>query len=368
MSNALLPITLLRPSCLAAIIRTSSVPVTQPCGTATLAFLRHFSWYTPCSLSLFQLHNSPLAPSIPQFHFRSFSSSLNLRASVSKLPKTVSIPSEPSQRKRQVRIGPLPCGELSPTTIESIFGHGVSPADGNGVLRILHHRRVSGSLADYGVDNLSNKFRNMTPELAMRGLEWLRNAFPVDEARAAEEWAEKEANRIAYEIWLSEEQGGKKFENPAKVWREMEEERQKRIYQTGLLHHGPSVMEESIKEKRRKRLEEAAKRAEEKEAKEAKEREMIASGEWVKSPGGTALIKPGQKTYVDIFGREQVDDRQKWTEYYNKKSQTPFKSEEEMRKSNTVCNPVPRSSSLSSRSLYFRYSPLISCRSSVSTP
>ena len=171
----------------------------------------------------------------------------------------------------------------------------------------------------------------------MKGLEWLRQAFPVDEARAAEEWAEKEANRIAYELWLAEEQGGKAVSNPEQVWKEMKEEEkmQQRQYQTTMLHHGPSVLEQSIKEKRKKRLEEATKRAEEKEAKEAEEAKLIASGEYIRSPGGTALIKPGQTTYVDIFGKEVVDRRKEWSDYYNKKAATPFKSEEEMRNAQT---------------------------------
>ncbi|KAF2200047.1 hypothetical protein GQ43DRAFT_441937 [Delitschia confertaspora ATCC 74209] len=337
MSNVLLPVALLRPSCLLA-VRPGSVSVTQQWNAVSIAFGRHFSSQKPYLRPylrlrpILQLYNS----SLPQFHLRSFSTTLHPRASVNKSSQ-ITLPSAPElpKKKRQVRIGPLPCGEVSPKTIESIFGRRISPADGNGVLRILHHRRISGSLADYGVDNLSNKFRGLTPELATRGLEWLRNAFPVDEARAAEEWAEREANRISYELWLQEEEGGKKEENPEAAWQQIQEEK-KRVYHTGMLHHGPSVLEQSIQEKRKKRLEAAAKRAEEKEARKAKERELIASGQYVRSPGGTALVKPGQTTYVDVFGREQVDERKKWTEHFAKMSETPFKSEEEMLKSKTI--------------------------------
>jgi rhomboid-like protein len=285
--------------------------------------------------------NSALSPSTPQFCFRSFRRSFHPHAPLPGSPRNASASNTAAEKKkRQVRIGPLPCGELPPKTIENIFGRGISAADGNAALRILHHRRVSGSLADHGA-SLTDKFRNISPAISKRALEWLRKEFPVNEARAAEEWAEKEANRIAYELWLSEEEGGKKLADPAKAWREMEEEqREKRVYQTGILHHGPSVFQENIKLKRMKRLEEATKRAEEKEAKEAEEAKLIASGEYVRSPGGTALIKPGQTTYVDIFGKEVLDDRKKWADYYNMKAASPFKSEEEMAKAKTTFQRV----------------------------
>lgn len=340
MSNALLPVALLRPSCLAAVtVRPSVAPLIHQWVTVArhISSSQHHSysgsWQQRYPVSSLLHCNSVLSPSIPQFSFRSFTRSFHPQAPLPGSPRATTAA---EKKKRQVRIGPLPCGELPPKSIESIFGRGIPASDGNAALRILHHRRVTGSLADQGA-NLRDKFRYFTPALSKQGLEWLRREFPVDEARAAEEWAEKEANRIAYELWLSEEEGGKKHTNPEKVWRDMEDEdKAKRVYQTGMLHHGPSVLEESIKRKRLKRLEQATKRAEEKEAKEAEEAKLIASGEYVRSPGGTALIKPGQTTYVDIFGREQLDDRKQWADYYNKKAATPFKSEEEMRNSKTT--------------------------------
>jgi rhomboid-like protein len=342
MSNVLLPGALLRPSCRAA-MRPSSATITSSRKAATLTGIRHSSSQHSC-YDLRHIYSLPVprrsifAPPLQPFSFQVFTRSFHPHVPLPKSPRTTSSPNPVEKKKRQVRIGPLPCGELAPKAIESIFGCYVPPNEGNAALRILQHRRVSGSLADHGPD-VSNKFRNITPALSRRGLEWLRKQFPLDEARAAEEWAEKEANRIAFEIWMSEETGGKKLADPVMAWETMEADKQaERIYQTGLLHHGPSVIEQQVKERRRQRLEEAAKRAEEKEAQEAKEAEMIASGEYVRSPGGALVIRPGQKTYVDIFGKERVDDTKEWADHYNKLSASPYKSEEEMKMANTtVC-------------------------------
>ena len=240
----------------------------------------------------------------------------------------------------------MPTGEVDATTIQSIFGTKVSHTDGNNILRILHHRRTSGSLADYGVDNLGHKYAHVTRTLATKALEWLREAFPVDEGRAAEQWAEKEANRIAYELWLADPENDSKYKDPARIWRdqqkeidqqkEQEEEEGQKI---GMLRAGPSQFEKNIADKRRQRLEEATKKAEEKEAKEREEMAKLETGEWVKTPRGTGLMKPGQTAYVDVFGREQISQRKEIQEAYREKSKLPFKTPEEMLAATTVVSP-----------------------------
>jgi rhomboid-like protein len=238
--------------------------------------------------------------------------------------------------------------------IARIFGPNVSPLQGYNVLRILHHRRTSGSLVDYGVDNLGPLYGDITHEQAKRGLEWLRGKYPIDEARAAEEWAEKEANRIAYELWLADpDNADSKWNDPARVWAEKQQKEaeeaakanQEEEYRIGMLRAGPSQFERNIAEKRQQRLEAAAKRAEEKEKKEKEMQELVATGKYLLTPGGTQLMKPGQTAYVDIFGREQVSRRNeemaKWKERsVNKEYSTP---EEMLAKTTLVCICCPLS-------------------------
>jgi rhomboid-like protein len=211
------------------------------------------------------------------------------------------------------------------------------------VLRILHHRRTAGSLADYGVDNLGKQYTHVSRETALQGLEWLREKYPIDEARAAEEWAEREANRIQYELWLADPETESKYKDPARAFKEeMEKEEQARQQQEldgqkiGILHAGKSQFERNIEEKRRARLEEMTRKAEEKERHEREMEEKLATGEYVKTPTGTQLMKPGQTTYVDVFGREQVSRRKEEAEKYQKQSETEFSSVEEMLSETTL--------------------------------
>ncbi|CAE7011798.1 hypothetical protein CFE70_002122 [Pyrenophora teres f. teres 0-1] len=280
-------------------------------------------------LALVQRHRS-LQPQC-----RSFASTPHYRAKVIDTPQH---PVIPQSRKRTVRIGPLPDGPVHDQTIQRIFGRRLSAQDGNNVLRILHHRRTAGSLADYGVDNLGKQFTHVNRELALKGLEWLREKYPIDEARAAEEWAEKEANRIAYELWLADPETESKYKDPARAFREQQEkEERERLQQEadnrkiGILHAGKSQFELNIEEKRRQRLEEITRKAEEKEREEREMEEKLATGEWVRTPTGTQLMKPGQETYVDVFGREQVSRRKELMEKYRQESAaTKAKTAEEL--------------------------------------
>jgi rhomboid-like protein len=59
--------------------------------------------------------------------------------------------------------------------------------------------------------------------------------------------------------------------------------------------------------------------------------EKLATGEYVRTPTGTQLMKPGQTAYVDVFGREQVSRRKEEMEKYNKAAQvTDAKTPEEL--------------------------------------
>lgn len=258
---------------------------------------------------------------------RAFSRSPRYHANVIDTPQ---LPTNPDVRKRTVRIGPLPRGTVKEAAIQRIFKGKLSAAEGNNVLRILHHRRTAGSLADYGVDNLGKQYTHVTREMALQGLDWLREHYPIDEARAAEEWAEKEANRISYELWLADPETESKYKDPARAFKEQlekEEQQQQRQrkdgreHKIGMLHVGKSQFERNIEEKRRARLDEITKKAEEREKNERDMEAKLATGEWVKTPTGTQLMKPGQTTYIDIFGKEQVSRRKEEMERYAKESE-----------------------------------------------
>ncbi|KAJ4329744.1 hypothetical protein N0V87_010607, partial [Didymella glomerata] len=263
-----------------------------------------------------------------------------------KIIDTPQSPTNPHTQKhpaRTVRIGPLPGGRVSDDAIRRIFGRRLTPAEGNNVLRILHHRRTAGSLADYGVDNLGSQYTHVDRALALKGLNWLRDKYPVDEAVAAEQWAEKEANRISYELWLADPETESKYKDPARAFREkMQAEEAEREQQElddqriGILHVGKSQFERNIEEKRRARLAAATRKAEEKERREKEMEAQLATGEWVKTPSGKQLMKPYQTTYVDVFGNEQVSRRNEERAKYEQKSVTGFKDESEMLSQTTI--------------------------------
>jgi rhomboid-like protein len=322
------------------------VPTTHQWSTVTSAFARRFCLSPPSSansrVSLLSILQSRHCAPSPQQSY-AFSTTPRPTAKVHSPGPPPRPYKPPPPKKRTVKIGPLPTGEVDVTTINSIFGTKVSHTDGNNVLRILHHRRTSGSLADYGVDNLGHKYAHVNRTLATKALEWLREAFPVDEGRAAEQWAEKEANRIAYELWLADPENDSKYKDPARVWRDQQkeielqnEQQEDEGQKIGMLRAGPSQFEKNIADKRRQRLEEAAKKAEEKEAKEREEMVKLETGEWVKTPRGTGLMKPGQTAYVDVFGREQISQRKELQEAYRKKAELQFKTPEEMLAATTI--------------------------------
>jgi rhomboid-like protein len=317
---------LLRPSC-AAFARRLCTTQTQ---------LEHTS-ASPI-LALLQ----PRRSSRPQL--RPFSATRRYLAKVIDTPANPTLPHVP---KRTVRIGPLPNGRVHDGTIKHIFGPKLSAADGNNVLRILHHRRTAGSLADYGVDNLGSQYTHVDRETALKGLEWLREKYPMDEARAAEEWAEKEANRIQYELWLADPETESKYKDPARAFREQmqkeEEERQQQErdeQKIGILHVGKSQFERNIEEKRQQRLAEITRIAEEKEKNEKEMEAKLATGEWVRTPTGTQLMKPGQETYVDVFGREQISRQKEIAEENRLKSHSGFSTVEEMLAATTLVSPL----------------------------
>jgi rhomboid-like protein len=98
----------------------------------------------------------------------------------------------PTADEPRVRI---PFGAQSREGLAGIFGQDdIAYETGNKILRILHQRRVVGSLVDKGVQIAGN--HNVKAESLQKALAWLRGSYPVDEQAAAELWAEEEAERL----------------------------------------------------------------------------------------------------------------------------------------------------------------------------
>ncbi|EKG11313.1 hypothetical protein MPH_11578 [Macrophomina phaseolina MS6] len=95
---------------------------------------------------------------------------------------------------------PLPGGDLPRDKITNIFGPGTSAKEGNAVLRALQHRRVTGSLAEKGINFEHGGPAAVPKERLLNALEYLRSEYPVDEEAAAVEWAEREAERLEAEL------------------------------------------------------------------------------------------------------------------------------------------------------------------------
>ncbi|KAG8421121.1 hypothetical protein J3458_003026 [Metarhizium acridum] len=93
--------------------------------------------------------------------------------------------------------------ELSEEEIGRIFGAGLTAAAGNRLLRILHGRRVAGTLDDPAFAAHTAQF----PEaLIARGLEYLRQEVPVNEVMNAGLRAEDELNQMDRDVEERESQ------------------------------------------------------------------------------------------------------------------------------------------------------------------
>ena len=89
----------------------------------------------------------------------------------------------------------LPFGprNLTDEEIREALGAGISSAAGNRLLRILHGRRVAGTLDD---PTFASNTAQYPDELIARGLAYLRQAVPVDEVMNAGLRAEDELNQM----------------------------------------------------------------------------------------------------------------------------------------------------------------------------
>ncbi|KAI9670707.1 MAG: hypothetical protein M1831_005927 [Alyxoria varia] len=85
--------------------------------------------------------------------------------------------------------------ELPESKLKDIFGQPVTISEGNRVLKVLHHRRTSGSLADFGV---SMEDCNIPESGLLNALKWLRKNYAVDEEEAAANWTAAYAAKMEH--------------------------------------------------------------------------------------------------------------------------------------------------------------------------
>ncbi|KAB8437384.1 hypothetical protein FH972_025063 [Carpinus fangiana] len=97
----------------------------------------------------------------------------------------------PRPKEQSIRV---PFKDIDLEELHRIFRYDVGYREGNIILRVLHERRVNGSLIDLGVriDGATDIPQSATNS----ALEWLREEFPVDEQAAAQNWAKLELEKL----------------------------------------------------------------------------------------------------------------------------------------------------------------------------
>lgn len=121
---------------------------------------------------------NPTRPCIRSFH--------HTPASSARAPR-----SRPKHKDPSIRI---PFNNLELDELQTIFKYDVGQKEGNIILRILHERRVSGSLIDLGVR--IEGAAELPLSATNSALDWLRQRYPVDEQAAAQVWTQKEVQKL----------------------------------------------------------------------------------------------------------------------------------------------------------------------------
>lgn len=162
------------------------------------------------------------------FQWRSFSHHLRLQARARNIPRQAlrTSPNEnplsqyPTSSRKESR-SQASCDtnanpnkrsqwrNLTASELTSIFAYDIPTQRGNYILSKLQDRRESGSLAELGIN--FSEGEGVRQEDARRGLEWLRQAYPLDEQGAAVRWAESEALRLEEELRTDLEKKGQRF-------------------------------------------------------------------------------------------------------------------------------------------------------------
>ncbi|KAF2495885.1 hypothetical protein BU16DRAFT_526434 [Lophium mytilinum] len=249
----------------------------------------------------------------------------------------------------------LPSGPLLPKAIKQLFPT-LSTVNGNRVLSILHTRRLTGSLAERGIDNIDEALdldlSDISQEQMMRALEYLRARFPVDEEAAAADWAEAEAARIEREVLAErgvklgllkkveldpeveeqqirgEEWEGRRYINvKARQEREAKGNAGGQGTEYGRAKYGRSIFE-TVRKSNEANWE--AEKAEKERAKAKEEAKMVAEGRHV----GPKNLVPGKK-FLGVEIRES-GEKSEYVKKYEEKAQRKWKNEQEMEQSLTL--------------------------------
>jgi rhomboid-like protein len=155
--------------------------------------------------------------------------------------------------------------DLKPTEVVALFGPHISTAAANKLLRILHGRRVAGTLDDPTLRINTIAFTREDRKLA---LEWLRTHVPVDEIVNAGLRAEDELSALENGGAQEKPQTGipAEYQNKVKLYKEQDTSpKTNSVY-------GQSALDEIRARNKAKWEAELKRREEEKEKREAEER------------------------------------------------------------------------------------------------
>lgn len=233
----------------------------------------------------------------------------------------------PTWRDYDPEIGiPLPSGELDQATINEIFGPDMHYDDGNHILRLMHYRRLSGSLIDIGVD--FPRESEISSEMATKALEYIRTLDPTfDENEAGAAWAESEIMKVEQQYMARAERLGiYKRTDDAEADESQQSPGTSDIYGESALDklrkaNKARWMEEDRKKEEAKKQQEAERVAAMKaEAKDNKS-EVEAKAETKEEPGKIfspfdeiALAQPTQKAWLEPV------ERKPWVKYYEEQA------------------------------------------------
>ena len=90
-----------------------------------------------------------------------------------------------------------------------VFGSEIPRKKGNSLLGEIQRRRITGSLAEEGLQFPVEL--EIDQDQALRGLEWLRANYPMDEEAAAAQWAAEELDRLDAETRAYYERRGQEL-------------------------------------------------------------------------------------------------------------------------------------------------------------
>jgi rhomboid-like protein len=179
---------------------------------------------------------------------------------------------------------------LSQTEAKRIFGPGIDVGLANRVLRIIHGRRVAGTLADPSLAAPAVGFDNMIKTSA---LAWLRKNVPVDEQDSAGQRAELELQAMEAEILADGERLGLYKPNSGDVSKK-EKRGQNSLYGSSGLDAIRQAREKEFEEK-----EQAAEAARQKQADEIRHTTGPLSTESVRSR--VELRRPGENPRLQYY-------------------------------------------------------------------